>query len=96
MVFRYYSNALSRASRTIAAGVFIVGMLLIGFGFLIYLLPKIFATLAALMFFVAGLGCAITSIKMFIASQKLDDVEQDDTAAYRRNVRIKSDDHHDQ
>jgi hypothetical protein len=95
MVFRYYSNAVSRASRTIATSVFIVGLLLIGFAFLIYLLPDLFGYLMAIVFFIAGVGCAITAIKMFIAAQKLDDMEQDDAVAYRRNVRIKTDDHFD-
>lgn len=92
MVFRYYSNALSRASRSIAAGVFITGMLLMGFGFLIYLLPRWFAYFVAGVFFVVGLGCIVTAIKMFITAQKLDDMEQDDATAYRRNVRIRTDD----
>jgi len=92
MVFRFYSNALTQASRTIAAAVFVVGLVLIGFGFMIYLLPQLFATLAAIVFCVAGAGCAITSIKMFIAAQKLDEMEEDDADAYRRNVRIKDED----
>ena len=56
MSFRFYTNLISQASRTVAAGVFITGTLLIGFGFMIYLLPRFFATLAAIVFFVAGAG----------------------------------------
>jgi hypothetical protein len=89
MSFRYYKNVVSQASRTIAAGIFIVGMVLIGFGFMIYLLPKFFATLAAVVFFIAGLGCGITAVKIFLAQRKIDKMNSDDgTTGYRRNVRI--------
>jgi len=89
MSFRFYTNVISQATRTIAAGIFIVGMVLIGFGFMIYLLPKFFATLAAVVFFIAGLGCGITAVKIFLAQRKLDKMSSDDgITGYRRNVRI--------
>ncbi len=89
MSFRFYTNVISQATRTIAAGIFIVGMVLIGFGFMIYLLPKFFATLAAVVFFIAGLGCGITAVKIFLAQRKLDKMSSDDGITdYRRNVRI--------
>jgi len=53
MSFRFYTNAISRASRNFAAGLFIVGLLLIGFGFLVYILWDLFAILASIVFFVA-------------------------------------------
>jgi len=52
MSFRFYTNAISRASRNFAAGLFIVGLLLIGFGFLVYILWDLFAILASIVFFV--------------------------------------------
>jgi len=89
MSFRFYTNVISQATRTIAAGIFIVGMVLIGFGFMIYLLPKFFATLAAVVFFIAGLGCGITAVKIFLAQRKLDKMSSEDgITGYRRNVRI--------
>jgi len=89
MSFRFYTNVISQATRTIAAGIFIVGMVLIGFGFMIYLLPKFFATLAAVVFFIAGLGCGITAVKIFLAQRKLDKMSSDDgITGYRSNVRI--------
>ena len=89
MSFRFYTNVISQATRTIAAGIFIVGMVLIGFGFMIYFLPKFFATLAAVVFFIAGLGCGITAVKIFLAQRKLDKMSSDDgITGYRRNVRI--------
>ncbi len=95
MVFRYYTNAISQASRSVATGIFIVGMILIGFGFMIYLLPKFFATLAALVFFIAGIGCGITAVKIFWASKKLDKADSEPSEGYRENVQIHIEEHHD-
>jgi hypothetical protein len=95
MCFRFYTNAISQASKTIAAATFIVGMMLIGFGFMIYLLPKFFATLAAIVFFVAGAGCGITAVKIFWAQRKLDKINSDDSEAYRKNVHIHVEEDHD-
>ena len=94
MSFRFYTNAISQASRSIAAGMFIIGLMLVGFGFMIYLLPRFFATLAAVVFFVAGVGCGITAIKIFLALRKLDKIGPDDSVTYRKNVQIHSDEHH--
>jgi uncharacterized membrane protein len=95
MVFRYYTNAISRASRNVAAGIFIVGMILIGFGFMIYLLPKFFATLAAMVFFIAGIGCGITAVKIFWTLRKMDQAGSNPPEAYRENVQIHIEEHHD-
>ncbi len=89
MVFRYYSNALSQASRSVASAIMIVGLLLIGFGVLIAALPQFFAYLAAGVFFVAGLGCGITAVKIFWAQSRIDRAAaQDEPPVYRENVRI--------
>jgi len=85
---RFYTNVISRASRTVAAGIFITGLVLIGFGFMIYLLPKFFATLAAIVFFVAGVGCGITAVKIFLVQRKLDKFNSGDSQIYRENVNI--------
>jgi len=95
MVFRYYSNAVSQASRSIAATILIVGMMLVGFGFMIYLLPKFFATLAALVFFIAGIGCGITAVKIFWACRKLDRAGSETSEDYRENVQIHIEEHRD-
>jgi len=96
MNFRFYTNAISQASRTVAAGIFIVGMLLIGFGVIIAALPEIFAYLAAAMFFIAGIGCGITAVKIFWAQRKLDKINSDDSQSYRENVQIHIEEHYDQ
>ncbi len=89
MSFQVYKNIFSQATRNFAAGLFIVGLLLIGFGFLVYILRDLFAILASIVFFVVGLFCGITAVKIFLAQRKLDKMSSDDgITGYRRNVRI--------
>jgi len=89
MSFRFYTNVISQASRNFAAGLFIVGLLLIGFGFLVYILRDLFAILASIVFFIVGLACGTTAVKIFLAQRKLDKMNSDDgTTGHRRNVRI--------
>lgn len=92
MPFRFYSNMLSQASRTLAASVLVAGLLLIGFGMLIMALPELFAFLAAAVFFLAGVVCAITALKIFWAQHRLDKHMSHDSDAYRENVVIHRDD----
>ena len=95
MSFRFYTNAISQASKAVATSVFIVGMVLVGFGFMIYLLPKFFATLASIVFWIMGFGCAITAVKIFWASKKIDRANSNPSEAYRENVQIHIEEHHD-
>ena len=85
--FKYSSNPLTQATAGAAAAVFIVGMLLIGFALLIFALPKLFATIASLFFVLAGVSTIGFSIKLLIASKRIDDMTKprDD---YRENVQI--------
>lgn len=96
MSFRFYTNVISQASRNVAAGLFIVGLLLIGFGFLVYILRELFAVLAAIVFFVAGIGCGITAVKILWAQYKIDKAASDDSEPYRENVRIHIEEHRDE
>ena len=95
MSFRFYTNAISQASKSVAAGIFITGLLLIGFGFLIYVLKEIFAILAAIVFCFAGAGCLITAVKIFVAQRKLDKMSSENTEDYRENVHIHTEEHDD-
>ena len=96
MPLRFYTNVLSQASRTAATGIMIVGLLLMGFGVIIIALPELFAMLAAMVFFVAGIGCAITAVKIFWAQRHLERLESDEELeVYRENVRIHREDHSD-
>ncbi|MHC4432641.1 MAG: hypothetical protein ACYTBS_12450 [Planctomycetota bacterium] len=92
MSFRFYTNAVSQASRNFAAGLFVVGLLLIGFGFLVFVLRDLFALLAAALFVFAGVGCGITAVKIFLAQRRLDR-QIDSAEPYRDNVRIHIEEH---
>jgi hypothetical protein len=95
MPFRFYSTILSQASRRLAGGILAIGLTLIGFGLLIYLLPRFFATLAAIVFFVAGAGACITAVKIFAAQRQIDNINKDDSGEYRKNVQIRVEEHYD-
>jgi hypothetical protein len=88
MVFRYYTDAISRASRRVAYSIFVISLLLIGFGVLIISLPELFALLAAAVFFIAGTGCAITAAKIYLAQRKVDKMTSNNPEGYRENVQI--------
>ncbi len=89
MIFKYYNNFVTQASRHLAAWLFLVGLLLIGFGVLIFVLRDFFAFLAAVVFFIAGVGCGITALKMYIASWLIDRARR--KGQYRDNVEIHRD-----
>jgi uncharacterized membrane protein len=93
MSFQFYSNVISQASRRIAGGIFATGLMLIGFGLLIYLMPKFFATLAAIVFFIAGIGTCITALKIFMAQRQIDKGTNNESTEYRKNVRIRIEEH---
>ena len=95
MSFRLYTNAISQASRNFAAGLFIVGLLLIGFGFLVFILRDLFALLAAVVFCIAGVGCGTTAVKIFLVQRRLDR-RIDSAQPYRENVQIHIEEHHDE
>ena len=94
-MFRFYTNAISQASKNVARGTFVVGLLLVGFGVLILALPELFAMLAALIFFIAGAGCAGTAIKIYLAQRRIDKFHSDESGDYRENVRIRIEDDYD-
>ena len=87
-MFRYYTNAISQASKGIAKGILTTGLGLVGFGILILVLPALFAMLAAAVFFIVGAGCVGTAIKIFLAQRQVDKISPDDSQGYRENVRI--------
>ena len=96
MPFRFYTSILSQASRSVASGIMVVGLLLIGFGVIIVALPELFAYLAAMVFFVAGVGCGATALKIFWTQWRIDRFNADDLDVYRKNVRIHTGEHYDQ
>jgi len=88
MSFGFYKNALSQATRGVATMIFVAGLALIGFGFLIYLLPRVFATIAAIVFFVVGIGCLSTAFKIFWAQRKIDKIASDDPGYYGGDIEV--------
>lgn len=94
-MFRYYTNAVSQATSSFAKGALLLGLFLIGFGVLILALPAVFAFLAAMFFFICGAGAVSTAVKIFLTHRRMDRLNQDDTDAYRKNVRIHIEDHSD-
>ena len=88
MVFRYYSSAVSQASRSLAYSILVIGLMLMGFGVIIAAMPEVFAYLAAAVFFVLGLGCAFTALKIYLAQRRMCRPESSATDVYRDNVRI--------
>ena len=72
-----------------------MGLLLVGFGILILALPELFAMLAAAVFFIAGAGCVVTAIKIFLAQRQINKINSDDSQGYRENVQIHIEEHYD-
>jgi hypothetical protein len=95
MIFRSYTNVLSQASRSLAAGILTVGLLLMGFGVVIAAFPEVFAFLAAAIFFMAGASCAVIAAKILWAQWRLNHSSQDPAEPYRYNVRIHTHEYHD-
>ena len=93
MFFRYYTNAISQATKAFAKGILLVGLLLIGLGALILALPELFAALVAALLIVVGLGFVITAGKMFLQNWKMQKQNPSDSDAYRENVQIHIEEH---
>lgn len=92
MVFRFYSNQLSEATKSIAGWIFVLGLMIIGFGLLVLLLSDIFIFVAAGLFFVAGLGVMSYAVRLFFAACKMGkDLNGESSNAYRENVKIHGD-----
>jgi len=98
MIFRFYTRQLSQATRGLAATVFVVGMLLIGFAMLIFALPELFAYLAAGVFFFIGLSVIVYAVRLFMTASAMDRAADaagepgggeptgDEPVVYRKNV----------
>jgi formate/nitrite transporter FocA (FNT family) len=89
MFLRFYTDTVSKFSRAMSAGIFITGLLLIGFGVLIAAFPQFFAYIAAGVFFIAGFGCIVTAAKILLTQRRLSKLMRDDSYTGRENVRIR-------
>lgn len=88
MSFGFYRSVVSQASRNFAGGLFVTGLLLIGFGFLVFVLRDLFAFLAAALFVFAGVGCGVTAFRIWWAQRRIDKMHSKGPEGYRENVRI--------
>jgi len=70
------------------------GLALISFGLLVYWLRDIFAFIAAGLFVFAGLGCAVTAVKIYFAQRRMDKMSGQGNDG-RENVRIRFEEHYD-
>ena len=71
-----------------AKGSLLIGLFLIGFGMLVFILRDIFALLAATVFFLAGFSAIGYAIKLFIAIHRTNKNHSHPQNAYRKNVQI--------
>jgi hypothetical protein len=80
----FQGNPFREATRGLAKGSLITGLMLIGFGMLVFILRDLFAFLAAALFFVAGFSAMGYAIRLFILQHKMKNPDD----AYRKNVQI--------
>ena len=95
MSFNFYTNAVSRASKGLATAIFILGLALIGVGFLIYVLRDLFAILFSIIFCIAGVGCAITALRILWTMRKFGRINSHYSEPHRENVKIHIEEHYD-
>ncbi len=88
-MFRFFVSkpSMEPISSAIIKSSFVGGLMLIGFGMLVFVLRDIFAFLAAAIFFLAGFSAIGYAIRLWLADCKARHPNQ----PYRRNVKI----HHD-
>lgn len=93
MSFRFYTNMISQASRSLASIILIVGLLLIGFGIIILAFPEVFAFIAAGLSFVAGLILCTTAVKIYLAQRRFCNHADNQSYSSRETIAAYSDEH---
>ncbi len=93
MVFRFYSDQLSQATKGVAAWIFMAGLFLVGFGLLVILLQDVFVFIAAGMFFLFGFWVMVYAARLYLAARRMGkSVPDEQTEAYRENVKVRIED----
>lgn len=69
MFFKYYNNSLNQVSKGFGKGLFVVGLLLVGFGVLVYIFKEVLAIIAATIFTIVGVVCCFNGIKIYLRGQ---------------------------
>jgi hypothetical protein len=85
MFFRFSSDSFNQISKGYAKGLFVVGLLLIGFGTLVWLFKEVLALIAAAIFVIVGAGCCFNAVRIFFSTWKSAKSEDDGRSA---NVKI--------
>ena len=85
MFFKTYSDSFKQISKGYAKGLFVIGLLLIGFGTLVWILKEVLAVIAAAIFIAVGFLCCFNAVRVFIRTMKADKHNDDQ----RDNVRIR-------
>ena len=80
----YRGNPFQQATAGMARGTLVIGLLLIGFGMLVFILRDLFAFLAAALFFMAGFSAIGYAIKLFLIQHKMKKSDN----VYREGVEI--------
>ena len=86
--FFYQGDPMREAGKTLARGALVLGLFLIGFGMLVFILRDLFAFLAAAVFFMAGFSSIGYAIRIFWATRHRKPPDNQ----YRENVEIRRDD----
>ncbi|MBP8303923.1 MAG: hypothetical protein KBE04_07340 [Phycisphaerae bacterium] len=92
MNVRFYSQALSQASKTMAMGILMVGLILMGLGILIAAFPKVFAYVVAAILGACGLGLAGMAIKIFLIHRDAGQDPSDGQDMRSPNVQVRAPD----
>ena len=89
MFFNFYSNSFNQISKGYAKGLFVVGLLLIGFGTLVWILKEVLAVIAAAIFIIVGCVCCFNAIRIFISTLKTN--KDNDGRSDNVKIRIEQD-----
>jgi sugar phosphate permease len=88
MLFNFYSNSFSSVSKGFAKGLFVTGLLVFGFGLLVWIFRQVLAVIAAAIFMAVGVGCCLKAIRIYYIAWKSGRHHDDDNSGRSPNVRI--------
>ena len=80
----FQDNQFRQATQGLAKGSLIIGLILIGFGMLVFVLRDLFAFIAAAIFFMAGFSAIGYAIRLFILQWKM----RKDKSVHREGVEV--------
>jgi predicted membrane protein len=70
MLFNFYSSSFNQLSKGYAKVLFVIGLLLVGFGTLVWILKEVLAVIAAAIFIIVGCVCCFNAVRIFISAAK--------------------------